>query len=93
MDDQYLDYLKNQFARGRISRREFMGRVSAAGVTAAVAASVLGAAETARAATPKKGGSARLAMANVQTGENLDPIGVRQQHGAYARHDRLESSG
>ena len=74
MDNQYLDYLKYQFARGRISRREFMGRVSAAGVTAAVATSVLGAAETARAATPKKGGSARIAMANIQTGENLDPL-------------------
>jgi len=74
MADQNLDYLKTQFARGRMSRREFMGRVSAAGVTAAVAASVLGAAETARAATPKRGGSARLAMANVQTGENLDPL-------------------
>ena len=36
--------------------------------------SVLGAAETARAATPKKGGSARIAMANIQTGENLDPL-------------------
>lgn len=74
MDNQYLDYLKNQFARGRISRREFMGRVSAAGVTAAVATSVLGAAETARAATPKKGGSARFAMNGIQTGENLDPL-------------------
>jgi len=74
MDSQYLDYLKNQFARGRMSRREFMGRVSAVGVTAAVAASVLGAAETARAATPKRGGSARFAMGNVQTGENLDPL-------------------
>ena len=39
-DNQYLDYLKYQFARGRISRRDFMGRVSAAGVTAAVATRV-----------------------------------------------------
>ena len=74
MPDKYVDYLKDQYARRRISRREFVGRLSAVGVTAAVAGSLLGAAETARAATPKKGGSARMAMANIATAENLDPL-------------------
>ena len=74
MTSQYVDYLKDQYARRRISRRDFMGRLSAAGITAAMAGTMLGAAETARAATPKKGGSARMAMANIQTGENLDPL-------------------
>ena len=74
MTSQYVDYLKDQYARRRISRREFMGRLSAVGITAAAAGTVLGSAEKVRAATPKKGGSARFAMANVQTGENLDPL-------------------
>ena len=74
MSDKYVDYLKDQYARRRISRREFVGRLSAVGVTAAVAGSVLGTAEKARAATPKKGGSARIAMANITQGENLDPL-------------------
>ena len=49
-----LDYLKKRVAQGKLSRRDFMGKASALGVTAAAATTML--ADAAYAEGPKKGG-------------------------------------
>ncbi len=50
------EFWKSQFVKGRISRREFIGRVGAIGLTAATAGSIITSAGKVLAATPKKGG-------------------------------------
>ena len=50
-----LEYWTLQIQKGRISRREFMGRTAALGVTTALATTLLSQAGVA--AEPKKGGS------------------------------------
>ncbi|KAA0912632.1 ABC transporter substrate-binding protein [Aquicoccus porphyridii] len=67
----YLDYLKVSAAMGRISRRDFMGRAAAVGVTAAAANTML--AEAVHAAGPQKGGIMRLGLQGGSTTDSLDP--------------------
>lgn len=57
---QELKYLLMQAAKGRISRRTFLGKAAAAGVTGAMANTLL--ARAARAEGPKKGGIIRAGM-------------------------------
>jgi peptide/nickel transport system substrate-binding protein len=57
--------------RGKISRREFMGRTAALGITTALATSL--AAQATKAATPKKGGTLRLGIGHGSTTDTLDP--------------------
>src|SRR5215813_11441643 len=66
-----LDYWTQQIKKGRINRREFMGRAAALGLTTALATSLL--AKAGIAATPKKGGSARFGLAHGATTDTLDP--------------------
>jgi peptide/nickel transport system substrate-binding protein len=66
-----LRYWADQFGKGRISRREFIGRSTALGVSMALASSLLPGG--AMAADPKKGGFARFAMAHGATTDTLDP--------------------
>ena len=68
-----LEYWTQQIVKGRISRREFMGRAAALGVTTALASTMLS--ETGVAATPKQGGSARFGLAHGATTDTLDPAG------------------
>lgn len=67
----YLDYLKVRAAMGRISRREFLGRAAAVGVTAAAANTML--AEAVRAAGPQKGGTIHMGLQGGATTDSLDP--------------------
>ncbi|WP_137701416.1 ABC transporter substrate-binding protein [Marimonas lutisalis] len=67
----YLDYLKVNAAMGRISRREFMGRAAAVGVTAAAANTML--ADAVRAAGPQKGGTIKVGVNGSGSADSLDP--------------------
>lgn len=70
MSDE-LKHLVGQAAKGRISRREFVGRAGALGVSAGMAGSLL--ATAARAAGPVKGGMMRLGMQGGSSTDSLDP--------------------
>ncbi|HZF36726.1 MAG TPA: ABC transporter substrate-binding protein [Candidatus Angelobacter sp.] len=66
-----LEYWTQQIKKGRINRREFLGRAAALGVTTALATTML--ADAGVAATPKKGGSAKFGLAHGATTDTLDP--------------------
>jgi peptide/nickel transport system substrate-binding protein len=66
-----LEYWTQQIKKGRINRREFMGRAAALGVTTALATTILSNAGVA--ATPKKGGTAKFGLAHGATTDTLDP--------------------
>lgn len=70
MKDQ-INYLKLRAALGRISRREFMGRMGALGVSAALANTML--AEAVQAAGPQKGGTIRIGVQGGATTDSMDP--------------------
>ena len=70
MKDQ-LDYLKVRAAMGRMSRREFFGRASALGLTAAAAGTLL--ADAVRAAGPQKGGTIKTGVEGGSSSDGLDP--------------------
>ncbi|TIL23794.1 MAG: twin-arginine translocation signal domain-containing protein [Mesorhizobium sp.] len=57
---QQLEYLSRYVAAGRLSRREFLGRATALGVSATFANSIL--ASAARAQGPVRGGITRAAL-------------------------------
>jgi len=62
--------LESLFRSGKIGRRSFMQGVSALGLSAAFANSVI---SDVQAATPKKGGTARLGLGHGGTTDSLDP--------------------
>src|SRR5215469_9755820 len=66
-----LEYWTEQVKKGRISRREFMGRAAALGVTAAAASTLL--TQAGVAAEPKKGGDAKFGLAHGATTDTMDP--------------------
>jgi len=66
-----LNHYLAQVARGQMSRRDFMGKASALGVSAGLAASMLGSA--AQAADPVKGGVLRAGVQGGQSTDSLDP--------------------
>jgi peptide/nickel transport system substrate-binding protein len=68
-----LEYWTQQIVKGRISRREFMGRTAALSVTTALASTMLS--DAGVAATPKQGGSARFGLGQGATTDTLDPAG------------------
>ncbi len=70
MNDQMNDLLARA-AMGRMSRRDFMGRASALGVSAALAGTMF--AGVARAQTPVKGGTLIAGMAGGESTNTLDP--------------------
>ena len=70
MNDE-LKYLLARTAQGKYSRRAFMGRAAALGVTAGMASSML--ATAANAQEPKKGGMIRVGMAGGESTNSLDP--------------------
>ena len=65
------DYYFDQFAQGRISRREFMGRMAVAGFSATAISGLL--TRGAAAASPKKGGRITWGGEAAQTADSLDP--------------------
>lgn len=66
-----LEYWQQQIKKGRISRREFMGRAAVLGVTTAMATTMLS--RMGVAAEPKRGGSAKFGLAHGATTDSLDP--------------------
>ncbi|MGA2792700.1 MAG: ABC transporter substrate-binding protein, partial [Roseiarcus sp.] len=68
-----LDYLAGKLRLGAISRREFMGRAAALGVSTALISTMVGNLGAVAAETPKKGGSLRLGLAGGSTTDSIDP--------------------
>ena len=66
--------LESLLTRGKITRRDFLARLSALGITAAMSPAFL--VIPARAAKPKKGGRFRLGMAGGSTTDSLDPATI-----------------
>ena len=66
-----LKYLGTRAARGLLSRRDFMGRASALGVSAGLAGSML--ATAVRAEGPKKGGILKAGLQGGESTNSLDP--------------------
>ena len=66
-----LEHLQRQLSEGRITRREFLTRTAALGLTAAVPSIILQ--EEALAAAPKKGGHYRQGLTGGATSDVLDP--------------------
>ena len=69
-----LTTLENLLSLGKISRREFIARVSALGLMAAVSPMLL--ATPARAAQPKRGGRLRAGLSGGATTDSLDPATI-----------------
>ena len=76
MKDQ-LYFYAGQVTAGRMSRREFMGRAAALGVSTVVASTML--ASTARAAGPQQGGTMRIGLQGGATTDSLDPATAANQ--------------
>ena len=66
-----LDFLSRRVAAGKLSRRDFLGRAAALGVTATFANSLLSSA--ARAAGPVKGGILKAGLQGGESTNSLDP--------------------
>lgn len=66
-----LDYIAKQFALGRISRREFIGRAIAVGASMPLATTLM--TNVLHAATPRKGGEMTFAMSQGSTTDTLEP--------------------
>lgn len=70
MNDQ-LKYLSKRVGKGLMTRREFVGRAAALGVTAAIANSML--ASEAKAAGPVKGGMLKIGTSGGESTNTQDP--------------------
>ncbi|WP_102225059.1 ABC transporter substrate-binding protein [Acidimangrovimonas sediminis] len=70
MNDE-LRYLAARAATGGLSRRAFLGRAAALGVTTIAAGTMLS--DAARAAEPKKGGSLTMGLGGGNSTDTLDP--------------------
>jgi peptide/nickel transport system substrate-binding protein len=69
-----LDYYAKLLELGKVSRREFIGRAMALGATTALATTMAG--KALRAATPKQGGTLRIAIAEGTQADSLDPATI-----------------
>lgn len=76
MSDE-LFYLGHRAVRGVISRRDFLGRAAALGVSAAFANTIL--ADAARAAGPVKGGILKAGLQGGESTNSLDPATFASQ--------------
>jgi peptide/nickel transport system substrate-binding protein len=73
-----LKKLEQLLTEGKISRREFIARVSALGLMAAVSPALLS--SPANAATPKKGGRMRIGATGGSTTDSMDPGTLTSNH-------------
>ncbi|OQY06133.1 MAG: peptide ABC transporter substrate-binding protein [Desulfobacteraceae bacterium 4572_123] len=73
-----LQKLEKMFTHGKISRREFITRVSALGLAAAISPAFL--TTPVHAASPKKGGRLRIACTGGSTTDSLDPGKLTSQY-------------
>jgi peptide/nickel transport system substrate-binding protein len=82
--------LEKLLTNGKITRREFMARMSALGLAAAVSPALI--ANPAKAATPKKGGRFRIGITGGSTTDTLDPATLDDQmdiHASYCLRNHL----
>lgn len=70
MTDQ-LDFYSGRVTAGKMTRREFIGKATALGVSAAMASTMF--ADAARAAGPVKGGTIKLGIQGGESTNSLDP--------------------
>ncbi|ESR26957.1 ABC transporter substrate-binding protein [Lutibaculum baratangense] len=75
--DSYLKYLGREAAAGRLSRREFMGRAAALGLTVSAAGTLLS--TSVRAQAPRKGGHLKLGLQGGAATDVLDPAKCTSQ--------------
>ena len=66
-----LKELEVLLTQGKITRREFLARTSALGITAVLSPALLS--TPAHAAKPKKGGRFRIGLSGSSTTESMDP--------------------
>jgi peptide/nickel transport system substrate-binding protein len=71
MEMKELQQIEQLFSKGLITRREFINKVSAIGLSAALSPMILK--STAQAATPKRGGRFRVAIVGGSANETLAP--------------------
>ena len=69
-----LKKLEEMLLQGKITRREFLAKISALGLTAALSPALLS--TLGRAATPKKGGRLRIGVHDFSISDSLDPTSV-----------------
>ena len=73
-----LKKLEDMLTNGKISRREFLARVSALGLATAISPSIL--VKSTHAAMPKRGGRLRIACTGGSTTDSLDPGKLTSQY-------------
>ncbi|WP_052249162.1 ABC transporter substrate-binding protein [Leisingera sp. ANG-Vp] len=89
-DSKFKDYQFQQYVAGKLSRRQFMGSLAAAGVSAGVITSLT--AQRAQAATPKKGGRLVVGIESAQAQDSLDPtkyFSTSNLQMGYSVHENL----
>ena len=69
----HIKYYQKEYEARRISRREFAGRLGAAGVAATAATSLLTASDSVLADTPVKGGRMRIGWYTHSANDTLNP--------------------
>ena len=74
MSEKKAEFFAAEYIRGRINRREFLGRVGAAGLAAGVGGSIIAGADRAIAETPKRGGKLILGWYTHSAKDTVDPI-------------------
>ena len=93
IDERRLRWLESELGKGRIGRREFMGRAAALGVTTALASSLAGKVAS---AAPKVGGHLRVGLGHGSTTDSLDPATYENGYMAavnYSIHNHLAEVG
>ena len=69
----FTKYYQEQYEKNRISRREFVGRLTAAGVAVATTGTLLASSNAVIAATPKRGGRLRIGWYTHSANDTLNP--------------------
>lgn len=77
MDKNYIAQLKADVGAGKISRRSFMSKAGAVGISAAAAGTML--ADVANAAGPVRGGKLKLGVSGGESSNTLDPALVASE--------------
>ncbi|WP_171227813.1 ABC transporter substrate-binding protein [Ruegeria sp. HKCCA4008] len=75
--NEQITHMAGQVTAGKMTRREFMGKAAALGVSAAVASTMF--ADAARAAGPKKGGDLKIGSVGGESTNSLDPATYASQ--------------
>jgi len=78
-DRKLLDHFADLLAKGRISRRDFLARAAALGVSLPLATSLAG--KAVQGAEPKQGGHLRIGVGSGSTTHTLDPALIEDTSG------------